>query len=270
MSPSSTPPPPSSPLPPDQHYTGIVAELYRHLRSEVFDPAPYARLIETYGQPALELGCGDGDPILDLVAQGFAVEGLDASADMLARCRTAARGRNLDVVLHEATFESMDLGRRYRSIYFAGATFNLIPDDSAADAALARIAAHLEPGGAVLIPLYVPSEISPDTVGSVKEHEDVDGSLMRVTTLASLRDESARIQRTGLRYERLVDGRVVDRGDRSWLLHWHTRDSFATMAGRAGLQVIHVFDRSPTEFTFLLGLAGDDGDGADRSVERVR
>ena len=49
---------PQPPVPPRQFYTGIVAELYRHLSGEVFDPVPYARLIERYGRPALELGRG--------------------------------------------------------------------------------------------------------------------------------------------------------------------------------------------------------------------
>ena len=31
------------------------------------------------GEPALEIGCGDGDPLLDLVAAGLDVEGLDAA-----------------------------------------------------------------------------------------------------------------------------------------------------------------------------------------------
>ncbi|MEO6126182.1 MAG: class I SAM-dependent methyltransferase [Ilumatobacteraceae bacterium] len=250
-SPPSPSPSPSQP-PPSQFYTGIVAELYRHLRSETFDPAPYARLIERYGQPALEMGCGDGDPILDLIEQGYEVEGLDSSADMLARCRVAAADRGLDVNVHEATFESMDLGRRYRSIYFAGATFNLIPTDDGAEAALVRIAAHLEPGGAVLIPLFVPALAEPGGDGWVRESADSDGSLMRMTTLDSVRDEVERTQRTGLRYERLVDGAIVDSGDRSWLIHWHTREAFAEMAARAGLQPIHVFEQSSTDFTFLL------------------
>ena len=244
------------PVPPSQFYTGIVAELYRHLRSEVFDPAPYARLIEAYGQPALEMGCGDGDPVLDLIQQGYEVEGLDSSADMLARCRVAAVERGIEVVLHEATFESMDLGRCYRSIYFAGATFNLIPTDEGAEAALARIAAHLETGGAVLIPLFVPAAEAPDSEGSAKEQADSDGSVMRLTTLDSIRDEAARTQRTGLRYERLLDGAVVDSDDRSWLLHWHTKGAFAEMAARAGLQVIQVFEQPSSEFTFLLTPAG--------------
>lgn len=49
-------------------YTGLVAELYHPLKAHSFDAAPYRSLIERWGEPALELGCGDGEPLLDLQA----------------------------------------------------------------------------------------------------------------------------------------------------------------------------------------------------------
>ena len=239
-------------------YTGVVAELYRHLRSETPDPEPYARFVERSGQPALELGCGDGDPILDLRERGLDVEGVDSSLDMLDRCRVAAHARGVDVTLHHTTFEAMDLGRRYRSIYLAGATFNLLPDDEAVRLALNRIAAHLHADGAVLIPLFVPQLPAESAIGRVQEHVTPEGVEMRVTTLQVERDEKARDQTATLRYE-VVDGddqRVVDR---SWKLHWFEQEAFAAMAAEAGLVTQGVYDRGgtpssvhDTAFTFLL------------------
>src|SRR4051794_24900290 len=86
LMPSIDPTEPTEPTEASQFYTGIVAEIYAPLRSRVPDPEPYARFIAASGEPALELGCGTGDPLLDLRARGLDVEGLDASADMLARC----------------------------------------------------------------------------------------------------------------------------------------------------------------------------------------
>jgi hypothetical protein len=45
-------------------YTGIVVDVYRPLRGSVPDPRVDARFIDKWGEPALELGCGDGDPLL--------------------------------------------------------------------------------------------------------------------------------------------------------------------------------------------------------------
>jgi SAM-dependent methyltransferase len=226
-------------LRPELFYTGIVARAYGPLRSAPPDPRIYAGFVEAIGEPALELGCGDGDPLLDLVAAGLDVEGLDSSPDMLARCRSAAAARGLDVVLHEQAMQSMDLGRRYRSIYLAGPTFNLLPDDDAALLALRGIAAHLAPGGAALVPLFIPSRTTPGDLGRARSHTTDDGTVLRVTALREDRDEDARLHVTTLRYEaESAGGTIVD--ERPWLLHWYSQAGFASLAGAAGLAVAAV------------------------------
>ncbi|MCU1360660.1 MAG: putative methyltransferase [Ilumatobacteraceae bacterium] len=253
---------------PSDFYTGLVAQLYAHLRSQTFDPEPYARFIARSGEPALELGCGDGDPILELRSRGVLVEGLDSSIDMLDRCRQAADERGLDVVLHHGTIESMDLGRTYRSIYLAGATFNLLADDATASAALQRIAAHLEPGGSALIPLFIPDggELQPG--GAPRQHQTEQGSMMRLTVVSVQRDQAARTQTSVLRYE-LIDGDDVQMVERAWVLHWFDQEQFATMATEAGLTVRAVFaddgSRAADDamsFTFWLRLDGRQPDAS--------
>ena len=227
---------------PSSFYTGLVAELYGPLRSSgAPDAATYARFIARSGQPALELGCGDGDPLLDLRARGIDVEGLDSSPDMLERCRRRAAERDLAVTLHEAPMEHMELPRRYQSIYLAGPTFNLLPDDDTAWRALARIRAHLEPDGSALIPLFVPPPMLPRHLGQARTHVDDQGRTMRVTPVSVERDDAARLQVLVLRYELEVDGEV-EAIERPWLLHWYTQDGFRQLVGDAGLLTNDVID----------------------------
>lgn len=244
---------------PADFYTGLVAELYGPLRSETFDPSHYAKFIERSGEPALELGCGDGDPMLALRAQGLDVEGLDSSTDMLDLFRAKAAALDLDVTLHHATFQSMNLGKHYRSIYLAGATFNLLPDDEAAQAALVKISEHLHPEGSALIPLFTPQAPAESDIGKMTEQIGDDGATLRVTVVDITRDETTRDQRTELRYERIL-GDVHEVADRSWLLHWFDVDHFTDMAAEAGLTTLSVrgADGKPatthdTAYTFILG-----------------
>jgi SAM-dependent methyltransferase len=235
---------------PSQFYTGIVADLYGPLRSVVPDPEPYAHFISRSGEPALELGCGDGDPILELRARGIDVEGLDSSADMLRRCREAALERGIDVVLHEQPMQTMDLGRKYQSIYLAGPTFNLVPDDAVAESALVRIKQHLRPGGSALIPLFVPAPTPEEQLGKPKMHTMPDGVEMRVTVVEERRDDATRTQTRILCYERISATETVSE-ERSWLIHWYTQAGFRELATGAGLTVAAVL--SPEG-----GLAADD------------
>jgi SAM-dependent methyltransferase len=250
---------PSEPVDPALFYTGIVADIYGPLRGDgPPDPAPYAAFVRRSGEPALELGCGDGDPLLDLRELGLDVEGLDSSPDMLERCRARAAARGVDVVLHCQPMESMGLPRRYRSIYIAGPTFNLLPDDDIAARALAAIALHLEDGGAALVPLFVPEPTDPAYFGAARRHTTDAGVQMAFSALDETYDAQRRTRITTVRYELTVD-EVTEVAERPWLLHWYTQDGFRALAESAGLHVSAVrrptggsAEPDDTEFVFVL------------------
>lgn len=216
-------------------YTGLVADLYAELRSGRPDRAMVERFVRRYGEPALDLGCGDGDPMLELRAAGLDVEGLDASPDMLRRCAAAAAERGLTVTLHEATFETMALGRTYRSIYAATSNWNLLPTDDHLRAAFVALRPHLHPEGAALLTFFVP-ERRADATGWTKRRVLADGSEIAVTVLGVRRDEGERTEVTRLRYERVRRGEA-ERLERDWCIHWASPAALTEMAEAAGLAV---------------------------------
>lgn len=247
---------------PADFYTGLVSELYGQLRSSAPDAEPYRRFIARAGEPALELGCGDGHPLLDLRKSGIDVEGVDSSADMLARCRRAAATQDLDVVLHHQRMEDLNLPRRYRSIFLAGATFNLLIDDDTAARALARIHAHLAEGGSALVPLFVPSPTPAEALGVAKQATEPDGSVVQFAVVSEARDEAERTQRSVLRYERLRPDGTHAALERAWILHWHTQEGFRSLADAARLRTVAVLDANgqpappnADSFTFVLSRA---------------
>jgi SAM-dependent methyltransferase len=222
-------------------YTGLVASLYTPLRSFAPDADTYARFIGKYGEPALELGCGTGDPILELRERGLDVDGIDISADMLDVCRARAAQLGVEVNVYEQRMEAMDLGRTYRSIFLAGPTFNLLPDDNVAVASLERIRAHLAPGGGALVPLFIPDPVPASAIGKWREDRDADDRAIRFTTLAATRDETARLQTSTLRYER-GDGEDVEAVERDFVIHWYTVPGFRALVEKAGLTLDAVKD----------------------------
>lgn len=219
-------------------YTGIVPLVYAALRSrDSDDVAACAGFVTRTGQPALELGCGDGDPLLDLRERGLDVHGLDSSADTLARCRAAASARGIEVTLFHQAMEKMTLPGTYPAIFLAGPTFNLLPDDATARSALARIRDHLAVDGAARIPLFVPEPVPPDHLGVARTHTGADGTWMSVAAVAQDGDVAMRTQRTRLRYEVIVPAIEPRILERDWLLHWYSPDGFAALAEGAGLPV---------------------------------
>ncbi|MFI6814572.1 methyltransferase domain-containing protein [Nonomuraea sp. NPDC050328] len=240
---------------PADFYTGIVADLYGPLKSYSQEAAPYASFIREAGQPALELGCGDGDPLLALLDLGLDVDGVDSSADMLDRCRARSTSQREPALYHQR-MESLDLPRHYWAVFLAGPTFTLLPDDATALAALRAIRAHLAPDGQALIPLFIPSPTPVADMGRVRTATAPDGAELRVSVVSEERDEAARTQVTVWRYERHLDGESTVE-DRPWTVHWHTRAGFEALAAEAGLAVAAV-ESSPdgTDLRFRLR-AGD-------------
>jgi SAM-dependent methyltransferase len=227
---------------PADFYTGLVADLYEPLRGSTADASGYVAFVRRYGEPALELGCGDGHPILELRREGIDVDGIDASADMIERCRAKAAAAGLTVDVRAQRIETMAMPRTYRSIYLAGPTFNLLPDDATALAALQRIRDHLAPGGRALVPLFVPSPTADEAFGRWRSDTDEQGRTNRLGPVREARDDATRTQRTTLRYEREHDGEL-EAVERDWLIHWYTADVFAQLTAAAGLTL----RRAPTD-----------------------
>ncbi|MFF3208110.1 class I SAM-dependent methyltransferase [Streptomyces sp. NPDC002962] len=227
---------------PADFYTGIVADLYRPLKSFSQDPEPYAAFVQQVGGPALELGCGDGDPLLELRRRGLDVEGVDSSADMLERLRLRAEEQGIPATVFHQRMEALDLPRCYRAIFLAGPTFTLLPDDSTALAALRRIRAHLTDDGIALVPLFTPAPTPAEQIGRVRTATAPDGAELRVSVVAEQRDEQARTQTTLLRYER-HHGSESSVVERPWVLHWYPRDTFEELATAAELTVTAVTDQ---------------------------
>jgi len=226
---------------PADFYSGIVVDAYAKLKASRFDPAPYAEFVKQHGQPALELGCGDGEPLLDLCDAGLDVEGVDSSLDMVTRCKEVAARRGLFVVVHHQRMEALALERRYPSIFLAGPTFNLLADDDTALRALRSIHAHLTDDGVALIPLWIPGPTQADELGVSRSTTDEAGNQLKYTPLTESYDPDERTRTTACRYERTV-GAATEVAQREWIIHWHTPASFEQLCQMAGLVVITVVD----------------------------
>ena len=95
----------------------------------------------------LDVACGTGEH-LRLVRPAFAhVEGVDVEPDMLA----VARAKLPDVVFTEADMRTFDLGRTFDAVTCLFSSVGYMADVGELRAAVARMAAHLAPGGVLVI-----------------------------------------------------------------------------------------------------------------------
>ena len=102
------------------------------------------------GQPALDVGCGNGRLLVPWIADGLDVDGVDASPDMIEACRIAARAGGCEPNLYVQPTHQLDLPRRYGAIVSCGA-FGLGGSRADDVEGLRRLRAHLAPGGVVAL-----------------------------------------------------------------------------------------------------------------------
>lgn len=248
-------------------YSGLMALGWDPLRGDTSDWPDrtwFRALIEELGEPVLDVGCGTGRLLLDFLAQGIDIDGLEISADMLAllRAKAAAAGLVVDGRVHEGAMETMGLGRRYRLVMVPSSSFQLLVDPVSAAAAMRRFHEHLAPGGALAMSWIDLGVDHPDGADDVFEDEAKlpDGSVIRRRCRAWY-DPATGLESTDDRYELLRGGRVVaqERKVRDPAVRHYPPDDIATLHAAAG------FERP----TLTAGFTREPARGGERIVTSV-
>jgi len=146
----------------------------------------------------LELGCGTGRILLPIARTGRSVVGLDASPQMLARCReklaTEPEQVRARVALHQGDARDFDLGTQYALVI---APFRIVQHLTTIEDQLRFLAAvhrHLAPGGRFVFDVFNPD---------FKALTRADG-----------------VEREDTREQPLPDGRVFRRAARVTRVRW--------------------------------------------------
>ncbi|MBI1299212.1 methyltransferase domain-containing protein [bacterium] len=215
----------------------------------------YLDVIKRYGQPALDVGCSTGRLVLDYMAQGIAVDGVDLSAAMLAVCRRKAEERGLSPVLYAQAIQDLALPRRYRTIVLSSSSFQLVTDPAVARQAAQRIFDTLEPGGAVILSLMLvwqPSEpLETDWEISQEQIRPEDGATIRRWSRAKTHP-AEQTQDAEDRYEVLVNGEVIyaETHTQTPEIRWYTQEQAIDLFSSVGfvnVQALSGFSFEPAK-----------------------
>jgi SAM-dependent methyltransferase len=208
------------------------------------DQAYFQGLIEQRPGPALDVGCGTGRLLVPYLKAGLEVEGVDPSADMLAICRRRASEQGLESVLYQQTIQTLDLPRRYQTIFIPCGTIQLVMEYEEVFEALRRCYGLLEPGGYFILTLYnrwveLQSEKSgewkhrarkalPDGT-EIEKDAQVGGSNLIEQTL------QVKVRYRRFQGEQLIEEQVVDAPER-----WYFKHEMLLMLERTGFKPIRV------------------------------
>jgi SAM-dependent methyltransferase len=128
---------------------GLIARWWANFKLDGPEIAYFREFVEA-GQPALDAACGTGRLLVPWVADGLDVDGVDASAHMIARCQEAAARVGRSPSLYVQALHRLDLPRRYGAIIVCGG-FGLGATREQDVEGLRRLLAHLEPSGVLAL-----------------------------------------------------------------------------------------------------------------------
>ena len=206
----------------DYEYRGMLAQAWDLLRGDTStwpDRPFYRAIIERQGGPALDVGCGTGRLILDYLAAGLDVDGVDNSPDMLALCRqkAAASGIDLEGRIFQQEMHQLDLPRKYATIFVPSLSIQLVLDPADAATTMARFYDCLAPGGVLVMSLKeklwehrpTPPQMQWSPWFKLAERQREDGDTVR-RFIREMYDHDQQLEHEENRYEMLRDGEVIE------------------------------------------------------------
>jgi len=129
----------------------------------------------------LDVGCGTGLYLTRFKKQGFNVEGLDLSTNMLKE----ARKKNKIIKLHKKNLLDFKINKKYDAIICLSSTLILLPNFNLIKKTLKNIKSHLVLKGIFILDLPNHS-VEIKALNNVKEHESIKipGGKMEATFLS--------------------------------------------------------------------------------------
>ena len=237
---------------PSYEYYGMMAEFWDLFRGDTStwdDRFFYLDVVKKYGTPALDVGCGTGRILLDFMQQGFDIDGVDNSPDMLGRLNQKAEKLNLHPTIFQQEMTELSLPRKYQTILVPSSSFQLLLDAPLPPIAMNRFYEHLLPGGVLAMPfmtLWKPGNPLESEFTREATRPD-DGATVRRWQYSRF-DPDTDLEHTIDRYEIVRDGKVTasEEHHQSPATRSYTQRQAIVLYQEAGFQDIQVFH----EFTF--------------------
>jgi ubiquinone/menaquinone biosynthesis C-methylase UbiE len=201
----------------------------------------YLRYAKQANGPILEAMCGSGRFLLPMLEQGFHVDGVDASSNMLLACRQRAEKQKLSPVLYEQFLDKLEVPQRYQLVMIAASSICLITELGSVKESLARIYKHMLPGATFVLEIerHMPQ---PANIGLMKGRwvDCPDGSKIVLSWLSQYHD-GERILRSINCYEWIKDGRLLETEWEDFNLRLYDPEEFSALLTSAGFTAVQTF-----------------------------
>ncbi|MFF2484580.1 class I SAM-dependent methyltransferase [Paenibacillus sp. NPDC058071] len=189
----------------------------------------------------LEAMVGSGRVIIPLLESGLIVDGLDYSPEMLASCRQRCEERELKTNLYESNLQELSLPDKYEAIIIPGGSFLLIEKREESLHALKRLYDHLQPGGRLLLDLFLPdNNFECGQFGGTSTFTLPDGDIITMEGKLVEADLYNQYKVSLLKYEKWRNGSLIQTELQRFALRWYGVEEFKLVLESIGFSDVVV------------------------------
>ncbi|WP_413377461.1 class I SAM-dependent methyltransferase [Alkalihalobacillus sp. 1P02AB] len=219
------------------HYGPLCTELYNLTKPVGHSISGdiefyFERLSGTKGR-ILEAAVGSGRFYIPMLEQGFLIEGIDNSPDMLSSCQKQCEERDLSPTLFKGDLSDFALPNNYEVIVVPSGSFCLIEDYQDSVNALGCFYDHLQPGGRLIIDLLLLDGWNP-LENEVKTFPISNDEGILLESRAKEIDWVNQYHVTYLKYEKWLKGNLVASELQRFAVRWYGVKEFELLLQRIG------------------------------------
>lgn len=198
----------------------------------------YLPFLKAANGPVIELMCGSGRYLEPFLAAGHDVDGLDASPEMLAACRTRISARWPHAALYLQRIDQIDLPRKYVLAVITATSLSLVTDKQAVTDSLKLIFDILQQGGTFVAEVegYDPHR-SGDHNHSIRTVQTGDGGEIILQTDVDY-DPATRLESVKSHYALMKNHTLHADEDEELALCFYAEPEFTRMLQDAGFENI--------------------------------
>lgn len=226
-----------------EEYGELSTELYdftKPIGHEIDgDISFYYDQIKSAKGAVLEAGVGTGRMLVPFVEKGIKIEGVDLSSFMLEKCQHHLNARKLVAPLYLQDLQALDLPKKYEMIIMPTGSFALLPTREMMLKSLRAFKQHLLSGGKLILDLLLPRDFQEGDSSTMTFELSNSAGIVFNSTSIKIDWEAQRTIELH-RYEKWVNGKMVQTELSRFVLSWYGIEEFKLILEKVGFKNCHV------------------------------
>jgi SAM-dependent methyltransferase len=191
----------------------------------------------------LEMGCGTGRILIPFLKRKIKIIGIDASQDMLNKCREKCRKLNLKTVLKKQSMQTFKLNQKLSFVFIPDGSLSFVITNEEMIQTFKNVYNHLLPGSPFMFDImHLHSHVGKPERGWQGDWQQADDNLIYSKRFLTEYDPKTHVQSRLLIIEKFVNGSLAGSEENLGKLRFYTIDEISGFLHVAGFKDVKPWD----------------------------